>query len=92
MSQNFEHFLKLRDDLYTSITEVIAERVASETLENGPHIIGAILAALVACTTSTINCTDPSFKERWTIEFIEGLKQTLLKNNSATDKNTYTLH
>jgi hypothetical protein len=92
MSQDFKHFLKLRDDLYVAMSEAIAERVASETLEDGHYIVAAILAALVACTTTTINCTDPSFKERWTAEFIEGLKKTLLKSSSATDENTHTLH
>ena len=86
--ENFDKVLKIRDDLYQSMTEAAATRVASESLEDSHYIVAALLAAHIACCSSIINSGPKDFRNRWAEEFINGVKQVMNRN----EKNTNTLH
>jgi hypothetical protein len=86
--ENFDKFLKLRDDLYVSMAEAATTRIASESLEDSHYIVAALLAAHIACCNTIINSTPEGFKERWAEEFISGVNQVIKNGKKATN----TLH
>ena len=81
--ENFDKFLKLRDDLYISMAEAAATRIASESLEDSHYIVAALLAAHIACCNTIIKSTPEGFKERWADEFISGVNQ-VIKSGTKT--------
>lgn len=81
MNNDFENFLNLRDSVFVSMMEAAEKEVASSSITDSASIVAALLAAHIACCKKIISLVPNEFKDKWSVEFINGAKQVLSSKN-----------